>query len=53
MPVKRSNSWMDPLADFGDMDDLEFVGKERDRMRTTFHYDQRDLFNLQIRDDVE
>jgi hypothetical protein len=42
MPVKRSNSWIDPLQDFGDMDDIEFVGKEKDKLRTTFYYDGRD-----------
>ena len=36
LPVKRSNSWVDALADFGDMDDLADLDKIEDKMRTTF-----------------
>jgi hypothetical protein len=36
MPVKRSNSWVEALADFGDMDDLADLDKIENKMRSTF-----------------
>ena len=48
--MKRQNSWLPELDQFGDLEDIEHVNRDAQIIRMSLNFDDREEINPQIKD---